>query len=66
LATLRSLASARHLLFASLIYLPVLLVILAFDKVTFSHSDPGHLSAHTGAIHDHHAGHHPGHPMPVK
>jgi protoheme IX farnesyltransferase len=35
LATLRSLTSARHLLFVSLIYLPVLLAILAFDKVTF-------------------------------
>ena len=35
LAALRSLTSARHLLFASLIYLPILLAILAFDKVTF-------------------------------
>jgi protoheme IX farnesyltransferase len=35
LATLRSLTSARHLLFASLIYLPALLAVLAFDKVTF-------------------------------
>ena len=35
LAALRSVASARHLLFASLIYLPVLLAVLAFDKVTF-------------------------------
>jgi protoheme IX farnesyltransferase len=35
LAALRSVASARHLLFVSLVYLPVLLVILAFDKVTF-------------------------------
>lgn len=33
LALVRSLASARHLLFASLIYLPVLLVVMAFDKV---------------------------------
>ena len=33
LALVRSLESARHLLFASLIYLPVLLAVMAFDKV---------------------------------
>jgi heme o synthase len=66
LATLRSLAAARHLLFASLIYLPLLLAILAFDKVPFSHSGPGDLSAPTVAIHDHHADHHDGHPIPAK
>lgn len=33
LALVRSLESARHLLFASLIYLPVLLIVMAFDKV---------------------------------
>jgi heme o synthase len=57
LATLRSLASARRLLFASLIYLPLLLAILAFDKVTLSQSDPGDLSAGAPALHDHHAIH---------
>jgi len=62
LATLRSLASARRLLFASLIYLPVLLAILAFDKVTFSQSDPGNLSARAVAI----PGHHAVHPIPAK
>lgn len=33
LAVLRSHEAARHLLFASLIYLPILLAIMAFDKV---------------------------------
>lgn len=33
LAVLRSHQAARHLLFASLIYLPILLAIMAFDKV---------------------------------
>jgi protoheme IX farnesyltransferase len=57
LATLRSLASARHLLFASLIYLPVLLAVLAFDKVTFYHGAASHLSAHAVALHGPHADH---------
>jgi protoheme IX farnesyltransferase len=65
LATLRSLASARHLLFASLVYLPVLLAILAFDKVTFPYIDMAHWSAHAAATHDHHADH-AGHPTPAK
>lgn len=62
LATLRSLASARHLLFASLIYLPVLLTVLAFDKVTFHHGAASRLSANAVAFHSHHAAHLP----PVK
>ncbi len=33
LALVRSLESARQLLFALLIYLPVLLAVMAFDKV---------------------------------
>ena len=33
LAVLRSRQAARHLLFASLIYLPILLAVMAFDKV---------------------------------
>ena len=55
LATLRSLASARHLLFASLIYLPVLLAVLAFDKVPFYQGAASRLSASAVALHSHHA-----------
>lgn len=62
LATLRSLASARHLLFASLVYLPVLLVVLAFDKVPFYQDAASYLSASAVALHSHHAAHLP----PVK
>jgi heme o synthase len=57
LATLRSLASARHLLFASLIYLPVLLAVLAFDKVTFHYDAESRLSANAVALHGLHAAH---------
>jgi heme o synthase len=35
LARSRSQVAARHLLFASLVYLPVLLAVMAFDKVPF-------------------------------
>jgi protoheme IX farnesyltransferase len=57
LAALRSLTSARHLLFASLIYLPVLLTILAFDKVPFSQGTASCLSASAVALHSHHGAH---------
>jgi heme O synthase-like polyprenyltransferase len=33
LALIRSQEAARHLLFASLIYLPTLLAVMAFDKI---------------------------------
>jgi heme o synthase len=66
LATLRSLASARHLLFASLVYLPVLLAVLAFDKITFPYIDLDHLSAHAKATHEQHDHHHDGHTMPAE
>lgn len=57
LATLRSLASARHLLLASLIYLPVLLTVLAFDKVPFVQSVPSYMSASHVGLHSHHEDH---------